>query len=122
MAGENSSELKTKNADDYKDNGPSKLDISIGVFSLKSEGKPALLMSELVQEQFPKLVEVLKSQNFNELMKEVSPLIKDIAPHLAGIVNSYLNRATTSASGVTIPADAKVAGNDDIPGKAGRTV
>lgn len=121
MTGENLSELKTKNVDVYKDNGPSKLDISIGVFSLKSEGKPALVMSELVQEQFPKFIEVLKSQNFNELIKEVFPLIKDIAPHLAGMVNSYLNRASTPASGKTIPADAKVPGNDDIPGNGGGT-
>lgn len=79
-------------------------------------------MSELVKEEFPKLIELLKSQNVNELIREVSPLIKDIAPHLAGVINSCLNRSATPASGETIPTDAKVPGNNDIPGNGSGTV
>lgn len=121
MSEKNISKTEGNDTGESEGNDPNKFSIEIGIFSIKSEGKPAVLMSQLVKEQFPELVKSIEKHSMQELIKTISPLAKDLAPQIFTLINSYLNRSATSATGETVSTDAKVPADNNITGKTSGT-
>lgn len=121
MSEKNISKTEGNDTGESEGNGPNKFSIEIGIFSIKSEGKPAVLMSQLVKEQFPELVKSIEKHSMQELIKTISPLAKDLAPQIFTLINSYLNRSATSAPRETVSTDAKVPADNNITGKTSGT-
>ncbi len=87
----------------------SKLSIKIGKFSIEAEGASAVAITNLFPEYVPKLIEIMEAKNSHEGWK---------------IFRSYLDlllsdTPTTPTSGGAVATDAKVPGNNNIPGNGG---
>ena len=111
MPEDNTSRIKSSNEDDLADDSQCKFDIKIGTFSLKTEGKPALIMSELVRDELPTLVELLKSSNWNAIFEHLSPL-------LTVLVQKFAASCDGSAFCEPCPTDTKNSENDSTSGNA----
>lgn len=52
--------------------------ISIGSFDLKAEGMPAIVIGDLIKDNSPQLVDIIKQKNIKEWAEVLGPYAKDI--------------------------------------------
>ena len=85
----------------HDDRVTNKISITLGSFSIDAEGQPALTMANIIEKNFPELIKVLKSKNWQDLTKSLSPLIE---PFLSQLVEKWCKpQAEASEPTVDIP-------------------
>lgn len=102
------------------DDAKHSLEINFKSFSIKAEGEPAIILSQLAKDEFSKLTDLIKNQNIIDAGKYILPHIKDVLSFCK--MNNFSDFSATPTSGKTVSTDAKVSGNDNIPGNGGGTV
>ncbi len=82
----------------HDDRVTNKISITLGSFSIDAEGQPALTMANIIEKNFPELIKVLKSKNWQDLTKALSPLIEPLLPQVV----EKLCKPQTDASEQTV--------------------